>query len=226
MARVHSGDPSLYGATAEQMRRLDALGVDYELLVPGVKRVPGRARRPCGFEYTPAGKTQTVILTRASGNTGVPEGEDLLEAVGRRTARRWPCISLSAAQMPEVVAALTPHYGPDAPVVVAYRVSWPDERILRCTLTDLAARMAEAGITRTALILIGPMLDDPSGRGKAIYTTEPIRISSGRAKAATRNGKVDPPLRAPLPLARRDVHGGHPPIPPAGKHVVRWAATR
>ena len=76
---------------------------------------------------------------------------------------------LSAAQMPEVVAALTPHYGPDAPVVVAYRVSWPDQQILRCTLADVAGRMAEAGITRTALILIGPMLDDAPAAESHLY---------------------------------------------------------
>ncbi len=155
VARVHSGDPSLYGAIAEQMRRLDALGIAYEI-VPGVSAFQAAAAA-LKIEYTPAGKSQTVILTRAAGNTGVPEGEELAALASHRTAM---ALFLSAAQMPEVVAALLPNYGPDAPVVVAYRVSWPDEQIIRSTLAGVAAAMAEAGITRTALILIGPMLDE------------------------------------------------------------------
>jgi precorrin-4/cobalt-precorrin-4 C11-methyltransferase len=154
VARVHSGDPSLYGAIAEQMRRLDALGIAYEV-VPGVSSFQAAAAA-LGLEYTPAGKGQTVILTRVAGNTGVPEGESLADLARHKGAM---VLFLSAGQMPEVVAALTPHYGPDAPVVVGYRVSWPDERLIRCTLADAADRMAWAGITRTALVLIGPMLE-------------------------------------------------------------------
>ncbi|MCA1684695.1 MAG: precorrin-4 C(11)-methyltransferase, partial [Planctomycetia bacterium] len=164
VARVHSGDPSLYGATAEQMRRLDALGIPYEV-VPGVSAFQAAAAA-LRIEYTPAGKSQTVILTRASGKTGVPDGEDLASLARHRTSM---ALFLSAAQMPEVVAALTPSYGPDAPVVVAYRVSWPDEQVLRTTLGDVAALMAEAGITRTALILVGPMLDDSAGDESHLY---------------------------------------------------------
>jgi precorrin-4/cobalt-precorrin-4 C11-methyltransferase len=155
VARVHSGDPSLYGAIAEQMRRLDALGITYEV-VPGVSAFQAAAAA-LKIELTPAGKNQAVILARAAGNTGVPESERLAELARHRTAM---ALFLSAAQMPEVVAALTPHYGPDAPVVVAYRVSWPDQAIFRCTLADVADRMAAADISRTALILVGPMLDD------------------------------------------------------------------
>jgi len=159
VARVHSGDPSLYGAIAEQMRRLDGLGIAYEI-VPGVSAFQAAAAA-LKFEYTPAGKSQTVILTRAAGNTGVPEGEALSDLARHRAAMS---LFLSAAQMPAVVAALTPHYGPDAPVVVAYRVSWPDERLIHATLADVAERMAEAGIVRTALVIVGPMLDDsPAG---------------------------------------------------------------
>jgi len=164
VARVHSGDPSLYGATAEQMRRLDALGIPYEV-VPGVSSFQAAAAA-LKIEYTPAGKSQTVILTRAAGNTGVPEGEDL-DALARHRAAM--ALFLSAAQVPEVVAALTPHYGPDAPVVVAYRVSWPDEQILRTTLAGLADRVAGAGITRTALILVGPMLDENPASQSHLY---------------------------------------------------------
>ncbi len=155
VARVHSGDPSLYGAVAEQMRRLDALGIDYEV-VPGVSSFQAAAAA-LKFEWTPAGRCQTVILTRAAGRTGLPPGESLASLAAHRTAL---AIFLSAAQMDAVVAALAPHYGADAPVVVAYRVSWPDEVILRCTLAEAPSRMSESKITRTALVIVGPMLDD------------------------------------------------------------------
>ena len=164
VARVHSGDPSLYGAVAEQIRRLDALGIPHEI-VPGVSSFQAAAAA-LGIELTPAGKTQTVILTRAPGHTGLPGHEDLGELARHRSAL---CLFLSAAQMPAVVAALTPHYGPDATVVVAYRVSWPDEQILRTTLAEVDGRMAEAGIVRTALVMIGPMLDDGPGVESHLY---------------------------------------------------------
>jgi precorrin-4/cobalt-precorrin-4 C11-methyltransferase len=164
VARVHSGDPSLYGAIAEQMRRLDALGILYHV-VPGVSSFQAAAAA-LRLELTPAGKNQTVILTRAPGQTGRPDHEDLAALAAHRTGL---CLFLSAAQMPEVVAALTPHYGPDAPVVVAYRVSWPDEILMRCTLVDVVERMIEAKITRTALILIGPMLDENPGEDSRLY---------------------------------------------------------
>jgi precorrin-4/cobalt-precorrin-4 C11-methyltransferase len=162
VARVHSGDPSLYGAVAEQMRRLDALGIEYEV-VPGVSSFQAAAAA-LKIELTPAGKNQSIILARAAGRTGVAPSDDLAALASHGTGM---ALFLSAAQMPEVIAALAPHYGPDAPVVVAYRVSWPDQQILRTTLGDVTARMAEAGITRTALILIGPMLDEaPSGASR------------------------------------------------------------
>src|SRR5262249_19053079 len=122
VARVHSGDPGLYGAIAEQIRRLDALGIASEV-VPGVSAFQPAAPA-LKLELTPAGKNQTVILTRAAGNTGVRESEQL-DALARH--RTGMALFLSAAQMSEVVAALTPSYGPDAPVVVAYRVGWPDQ---------------------------------------------------------------------------------------------------
>jgi precorrin-4/cobalt-precorrin-4 C11-methyltransferase len=164
VARVHSGDPSLYGAIAEQMRRLDALGIPYEV-IPGVSSFQAAAAA-LRLELTPAGKNQTVILARAPGHTGRDDHEGLAALAAHRTGM---CLFLSAAQMPEVVAALTPHYGPDAPVVVAYRVSWPDQILIRCKLADVAARMAEAQITRTALVLIGPMLDKSSEAESHLY---------------------------------------------------------
>lgn len=164
VARVHSGDPSLYGAIAEQMRRLDAREVPYEI-VPGVSSFQAAAAA-LRIEMTPAGKNQTLILTRAAGNTGLP-GRESLEALARH--RTGIALFLSANQMAEVGAALLPHYGPDAAVVVAYRVSWPDEQLIRCTLAEAADRMAEAGITRTALVFIGPMLEESPGEESHLY---------------------------------------------------------
>src|SRR5262249_50802891 len=164
VARVHSGDPALYGAIAEQMRRLDALGIPYEV-VPGVSSFTAAAAA-LGLELTPAGASQTVILTRAAGRTGLPANESLAELARHRTGL---VLFLSAAQAAEVAGALTPHYGPEAPVVVAHRVSWPDQVLLRCTLATLAAQMKAARIHLTALILVGPMLEPARARNSPLY---------------------------------------------------------
>jgi precorrin-4/cobalt-precorrin-4 C11-methyltransferase len=164
VARVHSGDPSLYGAIAEQMRRLDELGIPYEI-VPGVSSFTAAAAA-LKLELTPAGANQTVILTRAAGRTGLPENESLAE-LARHGAGL--VLFLSAAQVPAVVEALLPHYGPDAPVVIAYRVSWPDQVMLRCTVATLAEEMAAAKIHLTALILVGPMLEADRARNSRLY---------------------------------------------------------
>ncbi|GAC1475028.1 MAG: precorrin-4 C(11)-methyltransferase [Isosphaeraceae bacterium] len=183
VARVHSGDPSLYGAIAEQMRRLDARGIAYEV-VPGVSSFQAAAAA-LRMEFTPSGKTQTVILSRAGGHTGVPEGE-ALSGLARHGAAM--VLFLSAAQMPEVVAALAPEYGPDAPVVIAYRVSWPDEQILRGTLATISSKMAEAGIERTALVIIGPMLDDSPATESHLYDPSYSHLFR---KARTGKGNVE-----------------------------------
>ena len=165
VARVHSGDPSIYGAIAEQMRRLDELGIPCEV-IPGVSSFTAAAAA-LKIELTPAGANQTVILTRAPGRTGTPENEDLAALAQHRTGL---VLFLSAAQVPAVVAALTPSYGADAPVVVAYRVSWPDQQIIHCTLATLAAAMKQAKIQLTALILIGPMLAPETPQESHLYS--------------------------------------------------------
>jgi precorrin-4/cobalt-precorrin-4 C11-methyltransferase len=164
VARVHSGDPTLYGAIAEQMRRLDELAIPYEV-VPGVSSFTAAAAA-LGMELTPAGANQTIILTRAPGRTGLPENESLAELAQHRAGL---VLFLSAAQAREVVASLTPHYGPDAPVVIAYRISWPDQQILRCTLGTLEVTLKEAKISLTALLLIGPMLQQDRARNSRLY---------------------------------------------------------
>jgi precorrin-4/cobalt-precorrin-4 C11-methyltransferase len=164
VARVHSGDPTLYGAIAEQMRRLDELAIPYEI-VPGVSSFTAAAAA-VGLELTPAGCNQTLILSRAPGRTGLPENESLSELARHRAGL---ILFLSAAQARDVVASLLPHYGAEAPVVIAYRVSWPDQQILRCTLGTLEATLKEAKISRTALVLVGPMLEADRARNSRLY---------------------------------------------------------
>ncbi len=151
VARLHSGDPSLYGAVAEQTRRLDAAGVPWTM-VPGVPAFAAAAAA-LGRELTLPGIVQTVILTRtAVRSSPMPPGEDL--ATYARSGATL-AIHLSINNLARVVRELEPVLGPDAPVVVVHRASWPDQRILRGTLATIRARVKEAGITRTALILVG-----------------------------------------------------------------------
>jgi len=165
VARVHSGDPSLYGALGEQMRRLDALGLPYEI-VPGVPAYAAAAAM-LKTELTLPGIAQTVILTRtAMKSSDMPPGEDLarLGASGATLA-----IHLSVRNVRKVVADLTPHYGADCPVAVAVRASWPDEMVLRGTLSTIAQQVRAAKITRTALILVGPVLASGGFADSALY---------------------------------------------------------
>lgn len=154
IARVHSGDPSLYGATAEQMRRLDALDIPYDV-TPGVPAYAAAAAE-LKTELTLAGVGQSVVLTRTSvRSSGMPEGEDL-ENFAKTGATL--AIHLSINNLAKVVRTLTPYYGADCPVVIAYRVGWPDQFFLRGTLEDIRAKVKETGITRTALIMVGKVL--------------------------------------------------------------------
>jgi precorrin-4/cobalt-precorrin-4 C11-methyltransferase len=154
IARVHSGDPSLYGAIAEQMRRLAALGIPYEV-TPGVPAFAAAAAA-LGCELTLPDIAQTVILTRtATRSSKMPHGEELdrLAAIGATLA-----IHLSITNLARVIRTLVPHYGAECPAVVAYRVSWPDQLLIRGTLTTIRSAAKAAGITRTALILVGRAL--------------------------------------------------------------------
>lgn len=154
VSRVHSGDPSLYGATAEQMRRLDALEIPYDV-TPGVPAYAAAAAE-LKTELTLAGVGQSVILTRTSvRSSGMPEGEDL-ESFAKTGATL--AIHLSINNLAKVVRELVPYYGADCPVVIAYRVGWPDQFFLRGTLEDIRAKVKETGITRTALIMVGRVL--------------------------------------------------------------------
>ena len=165
VARVHSGDPSLYGAIAEQMRRLDELGIPYDV-TPGVPAFAAAAAA-LKVELTLPEISQTVIATRTAVRaTAMPEGEDLT-TLGRSGATL--AIHLSVNNLARVVRELVPLYGEDCPVVVAYRVSWPDEVILRGTLGDIRAKVKAAGFTRTALILVGRVLAERDFRDSRLY---------------------------------------------------------
>jgi precorrin-4/cobalt-precorrin-4 C11-methyltransferase len=164
VARVHSGDPSLYGAIAEQMRRLDALGIAYDV-TPGVPAFAAAAAA-LRTELTLPEIAQSVILTRTATRSSVmPPGERLEQLAASGTTL---AIHLSITNLARVVRVLAPHYGAGCPVVVAYRVSWPDELLIRGTLATIRDAVKAAGITRTALILVGPALAG-SGADSRLY---------------------------------------------------------
>lgn len=154
VARVHSGDPSLYGAIAEQIRKLRADGIDYQI-IPGVPAYAAAAAA-LGQELTIPQIAQSIVLTRMSmQSTSMPEGETL-ENFARTGATL--AIHLAVRNMREIERQLIPYYGADCPAVVGYRVSWPDQLILRGTLSTIRKDVRKAKITRTALILVGPAL--------------------------------------------------------------------
>ena len=166
VARVHSGDPSLYGAIAEQMRRLDTLGIAYDV-TPGVPAYAAAAAE-LKTELTLPNVSQTIVLTRtAMKASAMPPGEELetLALSGATLA-----IHLSIRNLGHVRRALEPHYGADCPVAVIYRATWPDQQILRGALSDIAEKVRAAKITRTALILVGRVLDAEDFEDSALYS--------------------------------------------------------
>ncbi|KNX40233.1 Precorrin-4 C(11)-methyltransferase [Roseovarius tolerans] len=153
VARLHSGDMSVWSAMGEQIRRLKEMGIAYTV-TPGVPSFAAAAAT-IGAELTLPGVAQSVVLTRTPGRaSSMPEGETLTAfgATGATLA-----IHLSIQNLARVTADLIPHYGPDCPVAVIWRASWPDERVVRATLATLEGAMPD-GISRTALILVGPAL--------------------------------------------------------------------
>ncbi|MBO0736395.1 MAG: precorrin-4 C(11)-methyltransferase [Alphaproteobacteria bacterium] len=168
VARLHSGDPSLYGAIAEQMRRLQALGIPFDV-TPGVPSFAAAAAS-LHRELTLPEIAQTVILTRtATRSSPMPDHEALerLAAIGATLA-----IHLSIANIAGVVRTLIPYYGADCPAVVAYRVSWPDERLICGVLADIRERVKKARITRTALVLVGRALGSQAAPESRLYAAD------------------------------------------------------
>ncbi|QES44350.1 precorrin-4 C(11)-methyltransferase [Streptomyces venezuelae] len=168
VARLHSGDPSVFSAVAEQMRRLDAAGVPYEV-VPGVPAFAAAAAA-LKRELTVPTVGQTVILTRiAQRATAMPEGEDLA-TLGRSGALL--VLHLAAGYVDRVVEELLPHYGAECPAAVVALASRPDEVILRGTLESIAGQVKEAGIVRTAVIMVGRTLGASQFRDSHLYSAD------------------------------------------------------
>lgn len=150
VVRLHTGDPGLYGAIHEQMRLLDREGVDYEV-IPGVSVVfAAAASLRCPLTLPEV--SQTVIITRAAGKTPVPDRESLEHLAAHKATL---VIYLSVQDIEGLAQVLRRAYDPQTPVVVAYRVGWPDERIVRGTVEDIARRVRDAGIRRQAVVLVG-----------------------------------------------------------------------
>jgi precorrin-4/cobalt-precorrin-4 C11-methyltransferase len=165
VARVHSGDPSIYGAIGEQMRRLDALGIPYEV-VPGVPAFAAAAAL-LKTELTLPEVSQTIILTRVQGaSSPMPPREDL-KILGQSGATL--ALHLSVKSIDKVVHELTPFYGADCPAIVVYRASWPDEAVIRGTLGDIAGKLKGGDIARTALIFVGRVFGAAGFKDSQLY---------------------------------------------------------
>src|SRR3712207_1246884 len=155
VARVHSGDPSIYGAVMEQIELCEELGLSWEI-VPGVSSM-GAAAAAIGRELTVPEVSQSVILTRRASRTPMPEGEEIRSFAAHGTTM---AIFLSAARPRALQRELLEGgYAPDTPCAVVYKASWPDELVIECPLEGLAESIREAGFTRQALILVGPGLE-------------------------------------------------------------------
>jgi precorrin-4/cobalt-precorrin-4 C11-methyltransferase len=168
VARVHSGDISLYGAVAEQMRRLDALDIPYDL-TPGVPAFAAAAAA-LGTELTLPEVAQTVILTRTAVRASPMPARENLATLGASGATL--VLHLSINNLAKIVRELTPLYGADCPVAVVWRASWPDQRVLRGTLATIRAAVKRAELTRTALVIIGRVLAAPAARESRLYAAD------------------------------------------------------
>lgn len=176
VARLHSGDLSIYSAIAEQKRRLEARGIPVTL-TPGVPAFAAAAA-VLGRELTVPALAQSVVLTRMPGRASpMPAGETLtaFAATGATLA-----IHLAVPQLARIVEELAPFYGADCPAAVVVRASWPDEQVFRGTLADIAPMVAAAGVERTALILVGPALAPEGFRESALYAPDYQRRFRGR----------------------------------------------
>ena len=176
VARLHSGDLSIWSAVAEQMRRLDALGIPYTL-TPGVPAFAAAAA-VLGRELTIPEVAQSLVLTRVSGRASkMPETENLA-AFGRTGATL--AIHLAIHAVDRIVAELTPLYGADCPVAVVARATWPNERVVRATLGTLENALADDPIDRTAIVFVGRGLDAEEFRDSSLYDPAYQRRFRGR----------------------------------------------
>jgi precorrin-4/cobalt-precorrin-4 C11-methyltransferase len=167
VARVHTGDPLVFGSTAEQMRRMERLGIEYEI-VPGVSSFSAAAAA-IGRELTLPELSQTVILTRAEGRTTMPPAERL-EELGRHGATM--CLFLSITLLGDVVSALLPSYGDDCPVCVVHKASCPDQKIVWGTLADIREKVKQARIASQSMILVGRVLQASDFAESRLYAAD------------------------------------------------------
>jgi precorrin-4/cobalt-precorrin-4 C11-methyltransferase len=160
--RLHTGDPSLFGAIREQMDRLDGLGIAYAV-VPGVSSLFAAAAA-LNAEFTIPGVSQSLIITRAAGRTEVPEGEDIADLAAHGASMAvFLSAGLAAALREKLIAG---GCGPDTPAAVVYRASWPEEKVIRGTVGELDKMIADNGIEKTALFLIGDFLGEGGAGGR------------------------------------------------------------
>jgi len=176
VARLHSGDLSLWSALAEQLRRLRRRGIAFSI-TPGVPAFAACAAI-LEQELTLPEVSQSVVLTRTSGRASAMPSRETLEHFAASQATL--VVHLSVHVLGSVVERLLPHYGPDCPVAVVYRASWPDQKVVRGTLSTIAERMGEDPIERTATILVGAVLGDESFRESALYSSDYQRRFRGR----------------------------------------------
>jgi precorrin-4/cobalt-precorrin-4 C11-methyltransferase len=180
VARVHSGDPSLYGAIAEQIRRLDAVGIPWTI-TPGVPAFAAAAAA-LGGELALPDVAQSVVVTRTAVRaSAMPAGEDLkvFAATGATL-----CIHLSINNLATIVRDLVPILGEDMPVAIVYRATWPDQAILRGTLGSIRAEVKAAGITRTALIMIGRVLGETGFSESRLYAADHSHVLRPRTSVS------------------------------------------
>jgi precorrin-4/cobalt-precorrin-4 C11-methyltransferase len=164
VARVHSGDPSLYGAMGEQIRYLRELAIPFEI-IPGVTATAACAAL-LGAELTLPDISQSVILTRYADKTSMPPGEELASLAQHRATM---AIHLGVNNLHKIIAELTPHYGADCPIAVVHRASWPDQDWVLGTLTDIEDKVTAKGFRRTALILVGRVLANDTFAESSLY---------------------------------------------------------
>lgn len=164
VVRLHTGEPSIFGAIGEQMDALDELGIDYEV-VPGISAFQAAAAA-LRVELTAPDVSQTVILTRIAGRTPVPSAQDL-DRLAPSLATL--CLFLSVDKIEEVTETLMPHYGTDCPAAVVFRATWPDQKIIRGTLGDIAAQVRNQGVSRTAMVLVGRAVQRPLSQSSRLY---------------------------------------------------------
>lgn len=166
VVRLHSGDPSIYGAIGEQIDCLVELGVDYEI-IPGVTAAFAAAAA-IGRELTMPEVSQTVIIARAAGRTSVPPGQDIATLAQSKSTL---CLYLSIDKIDEISGPLGRFYEKDTPVAVVYRASRSDQRVIRTNLAGLAPAIETSGIRKTAIVIIGPALAGPAVKSK-LYDKE------------------------------------------------------